>query len=79
MDITYDQSASGGMATISRWHVTVGDRTKLGDPIAEIETDKVEYDLESPASGTITEILVDAGDEVAPGEVLARLQEDEVQ
>lgn len=51
--------------TIVRWLKKVGDTIKKGEPIAEIETDKVTIEIEAFASGTITAILVKEG-EVAP-------------
>ncbi len=47
--------------TILEWHVKVGDAIKLDDTIVEISTDKVDVELPSPASGTVTEILVAGG------------------
>ena len=42
--------------TILEWHVKVGDFIKVDDTIVEISTDKVDVELPSPASGTVTEI-----------------------
>ncbi len=46
---------------------------KLDDTIVEISTDKVDVELPSPASGTVTEILVQEGDTVTVGQVIARI------
>jgi multifunctional 2-oxoglutarate metabolism enzyme len=59
--------------TILEWHVKVGDPIKLDDTIVEISTDKVDVELPSPASGTVTEILVEEGDTVTVGQVIARI------
>jgi multifunctional 2-oxoglutarate metabolism enzyme len=59
--------------TILEWRVGVGDFIKLDDTIVEISTDKVDVELPSPASGTVTEILAQEGDTVGVGEVIARL------
>jgi 2-oxoglutarate decarboxylase len=59
--------------TILEWHVEVGDAIKLDDTIVEISTDKVDVELPSPASGTVTEILVQEGDTVTVGQVIARI------
>ena len=59
--------------TILEWHVKVGDAIKLDDTIVEISTDKVDVELPSPASGTVTEILVEEGDTVTVGQVIARI------
>ena len=48
-------------------------RIEVGQPVATVETDKVDGEVESPAAGMITEILVEAGQQVAVGAVLANL------
>ena len=55
---------------VSTFLVVVGDTVKKGDVVAEFETDKITGEVESPADGTVLELLVSAGDEV---EVLAPL------
>ncbi len=59
--------------TILEWHVKVGDYIKVDDTIVEISTDKVDVELPSPASGTVSEILAEEGDTVGVGQVIARL------
>src|SRR6516165_4600624 len=59
--------------TILEWHVKVGDFIKADDTIVEISTDKVDVELPSPASGTVTEILIEEGDTVTVGQVIARI------
>jgi 2-oxoglutarate decarboxylase len=59
--------------TILEWHVKVGETIKLDETIVEISTDKVDVELPSPASGTVTEILVPEGEIVTVGQVIARI------
>ena len=59
--------------TILEWHVKVGEQIKADDTIVEISTDKVDVELPSPATGTVTEILVAEGDTVTVGQVIARI------
>jgi multifunctional 2-oxoglutarate metabolism enzyme len=59
--------------TILEWRVKVGDPIKVDDTIVEISTDKVDLELPSPASGTVSEILVEEGDTVTVGQVIARI------
>jgi len=47
--------------TISRWLKKVGDPIKKGEPILEIETDKVSMEVESEVSGVLLAILEEAG------------------
>ena len=66
------ESVSEG--TILEWTVKVGERVKAGDTVVEISTDKVDVELPAPANGTITELLVDAGDTVTVGQVIGRME-----
>ena len=50
-----------------------GTRSPSDETIVEISTDKVDAEVPSPATGTITEILAEAGDTVTVGQVLARM------
>jgi len=59
--------------TILEWHAKVGDPIKLDDTIVEISTDKVDVELPSPATGTVSEILAQEGDTVTVGQVIARI------
>src|SRR5207237_1203397 len=59
--------------TILEWRVAVGDSIKVDDTIVEISTDKVDIELPSPATGTVTEILIEEGDTVTVGQVIARI------
>src|SRR5438309_4912110 len=65
------ESVSEG--TILEWHAKVGEFIKAADTIVEISTDKVDVELPAPASGTVVEILVDEGETVTVGEVIARI------
>jgi pyruvate/2-oxoglutarate dehydrogenase complex dihydrolipoamide acyltransferase (E2) component len=62
-------------ARLVAWLKKVGDSVTTGEAIAEIETEKATVDLESPATGTITEILVSADTDVTVGTILANLDE----
>src|SRR3954471_23565710 len=59
--------------TILEWRVKVGDAIKLDETIVEISTDKVDVELPSPAGGTVSELLVEEGDTVTVGQVIARI------
>jgi pyruvate/2-oxoglutarate dehydrogenase complex dihydrolipoamide acyltransferase (E2) component len=49
---------------ITAWLKQVGDTVAEDEPLAEVEAEKVEETLESPAAGTLVEILVPEGDTV---------------
>jgi len=59
--------------TLLRWLKREGDDVRVGDVIAEVETDKADMELEAEAAGTLSEIRVQEGDSVAVGAVLAVL------
>jgi pyruvate/2-oxoglutarate dehydrogenase complex dihydrolipoamide acyltransferase (E2) component len=61
-------------ATINEWLKQVGDTVVEGEELAEVGTDKVDSTLESPASGTLVEIVVAAGDDAEVGDVLAHIE-----
>lgn len=60
-------------ATLVEWLTKVGDRVAQDDPVAVIETDKVDGEVASPAAGVIAEILVEEGSTVEPAQIIARL------
>jgi pyruvate/2-oxoglutarate dehydrogenase complex dihydrolipoamide acyltransferase (E2) component len=49
--------------TIIKWLKAVGDDVVAGEPLVEIETAKSTQDLEAPASGVLTEILLAEGED----------------
>ena len=44
--------------TITRWLKAEGDEISLDEPLAEVDTDKVNAELPSPVAGTIEKLLV---------------------
>lgn len=54
------------------WSVAAGDEVKAGDPLFVVETDKVANEISAEADGLIGEILVQAGETVPVGSVVAR-------
>ncbi|MCF6137486.1 2-oxoglutarate dehydrogenase complex dihydrolipoyllysine-residue succinyltransferase [Pseudalkalibacillus berkeleyi] len=61
--------------TISEWLVNKGDKVSKGDPVCELETDKVNVEVSAENDGVITEFLKESGDTVEVGEVIAKLDE----
>lgn len=57
--------------TITKWLKQVGDKVERDEPIFEISTDKVDAEIPSPVSGTLTEIKVPAGNTVQINTVVA--------
>ncbi len=70
--------AGAAEAAIQTWLVTDGASVAVGQPLAEIETDKAVVELMAEAAGTIGRLLVGEGDDVAVGvPILVLLAEDE--
>ena len=57
--------------TVVRWLKAEGSNVELGEPVAEIETDKAVVEFESYASGVLQKILVSEGSTVPVGEAIA--------
>lgn len=65
------ESVSEG--TIIKWHKKVGDKVKQDEIIFEISTDKVDTEIPSPGEGVLSEILVNEGETVEVGTVVAKI------
>jgi 2-oxoglutarate dehydrogenase E2 component (dihydrolipoamide succinyltransferase) len=61
--------------TLANWLKNPGDAVAADEGIAELETDKVSVEVTSPVAGVLAEQLVKAGDTVAVGAVIARIDE----
>ncbi len=57
------------------WFKAEGDAVEEGEPIAELETAKATQELEAPASGTLSRIVVPEGETVAVRTLLAEIIE----
>jgi pyruvate/2-oxoglutarate dehydrogenase complex dihydrolipoamide acyltransferase (E2) component len=62
--------------TVVEWKKQVGDWVEADEIIASISTDKIDTDVESPATGRVQEILVEVGTTVEVGTVMARIATD---
>src|SRR4051794_16406654 len=62
--------------TVVEWKKQPGDWVEADEIIASISTDKIDTDVESPATGRVHEILVPVGETVAVGVALARVATD---
>jgi len=61
--------------TLAQWLKKPGDAVAADEPVATLETDKVSVDVPSPTAGVLSETLVNEGDTVAVGAVIARIDE----
>jgi 2-oxoglutarate dehydrogenase E2 component (dihydrolipoamide succinyltransferase) len=63
--------------TITRWFKKVGDSVSADEPLFEVSTDKVDTEVPSPITGTVSEIRAQEGDTVPVGAVIAVVGEAE--
>lgn len=68
------EQTEGTRSQVLRWLKNVGDSVSEHEPLIEIETDKVTVEVAAPASGVLREILKGESEEIAPGDVLGRLE-----
>ncbi len=61
-------------STVVAWKKAVGDTVAKGEVLLSAESDKVEFEVEAPADGVITEILAEAEETVPVGEILATME-----
>ena len=74
VEVTMPQmGVSVSEGTIAEWHKQAGDAIAYEEPIVSISTDKIDTDVPSPAAGVVREILVEVGETVEVGVVLARI------
>ena len=57
-------------ATVSKWLKSENDNVEADEPLVELETDKVNIEVPSPLSGTLSKISVKEGNTVAVGAIL---------
>ena len=62
-------------ATVSKWLKQVGEQVDSDEPLVELETDKVNVEVPSPLSGTLSSIKVKEGDTVEVGALLGVVNE----
>jgi 2-oxoglutarate dehydrogenase E2 component (dihydrolipoamide succinyltransferase) len=62
-------------ATVSKWLKQVGETVNSDEPLVELETDKVNVEVPSPSTGTLSSIRVKEGDTVEVGALLGEIAE----
>jgi len=69
---------TGGMNTskvsVVRWLKQVGEEVRQGEPVVELETEKVSYELDSPVGGRLLKILAAEKAEVPIGDALCEIE-----
>jgi pyruvate/2-oxoglutarate dehydrogenase complex dihydrolipoamide acyltransferase (E2) component len=67
-------SDESDQVTIIRWLKMAGTEVKKGDALLEVETDKVNVEIESPDDGVLKEIKASEGDTVSSSSVVAVIE-----
>lgn len=62
-------------ATVGHWHKHVGERVKAGEPLVDVETDKVVLEVPAPQDGVLQKIWFDQGSTVTGHQLLAELSD----
>src|SRR5512133_2076042 len=62
--------------TIVRWLKSEGDQVEKGEPLYELDTDKVTQEVEADASGVLLKILAGEGEEIEVGKRIAVIGEE---
>ena len=76
MDVTLPKwGVTMQQATLTQWLVAEGEAVEAGQPIAEVQTDKVDVALEAPVSGTLARRCVSVDEVVKVGELVAVIDE----
>jgi 2-oxoglutarate dehydrogenase E2 component (dihydrolipoamide succinyltransferase) len=60
-------------ATVGRWLKSEGDRVAAGEPVVELETDKINFEVEAEQDGVLVSIAKGEGETVGIGEVIGTL------
>src|SRR4051812_28338767 len=62
-------------ARVSKWLKKEGDAVNVGDPLVELETDKIDLEVAAPKAGVLSRIAHGDGADVKVGEVLGVIEE----
>jgi len=62
-------------ATVSYWYFQPGEKVNEKDDLVELATDKATFNLPSPCSGTLREVLINEGDVAKVGDILGVIEE----
>ena len=68
---------AGDEAEVSFWYFDVGDAVERDDDLVEMITDKATFNVPSPVSGTLLELVADEGDTVKEGDVICLVESQE--
>ncbi len=73
--VTIPELGDGAAAVLIRFLVEPGADVRRGEPLYEIDTDKVTQEVEAEADGVLLEVVGDEGAEYQPGSTIAWIGE----
>jgi 2-oxoglutarate dehydrogenase E2 component (dihydrolipoamide succinyltransferase) len=76
VDVLAPVEQEGTKASVKTWLKQLGERVEAGEPLLELETDKVAMEVTAPATGVVAEILISDGGEAEKGALLGRITVD---
>jgi len=61
-------------ATVIAWRKSPGERVEAGEPVVDLETDKVQLQVQAPVAGVLREVLAAVDEDVAVGATLGVIE-----
>jgi pyruvate/2-oxoglutarate dehydrogenase complex dihydrolipoamide acyltransferase (E2) component len=74
-EIKVPKIAGASNLTIGRWFKRVSDPVSIGEPIVEIDTYNLTHELQAPATGILSSVMVKDGGSVEPGTVIGTIDQ----
>jgi pyruvate/2-oxoglutarate dehydrogenase complex dihydrolipoamide acyltransferase (E2) component len=68
-------AGAGGRLSIGRWFKRVGDPVSIGEPVVEIDTYNLTHEIQAPATGILSKVLVRDGGYVESGTVVGTIDQ----
>ena len=61
-------------ATIVKWHKRAGEAFRKGDPLYDVETEKVTSEVQAPCDGTLLERVAGEGQTISVGDIVCQIE-----
>ena len=74
-EIKVPKIAGASRLSVGRWFKSVGDPVSLGEPVVEIETYNLTHEIQAPATGILSKVLVKDGGSVEPGTLIGTIDQ----
>jgi biotin carboxyl carrier protein len=74
-EIKVPKIASVSKLSVGRWFKRVGDPVSIGEPLVEIDSYSLTHEIQAPATGILSKVLVKDGGSVEPGTVVGTIDQ----